>query len=214
MIDTNVIIISDVIVTSSWSTLSSLSSSSSSHHGNFHHVTPMYVQYNCITIFKPLCVGVTKCHMVSPWALELHLALFGKRSASTLCQGDTLWCVHNMSGISLFRWTRHPAQHHIVYMTHGVLHFLLRSWNWLSVFFSVCFFFRISRPTYRCFISSFLSRKQISAKNGQRTPSNEKRPWNVPGRGTGKLRVKNHHNNSAVNTGGWLCWHVKYYHYF
>ena len=45
-----------------------------------------------------------------PGALELHLLLFGQDSAYTLCQGDTLRLVHNISGMSFSRCIGQPSR--------------------------------------------------------------------------------------------------------
>lgn len=46
--------------------------------------------------FKPLCIGVTKCHMVSPKARELYLVLLGWGSSYILCKGESLSDIYRM----------------------------------------------------------------------------------------------------------------------
>lgn len=70
-----------------------------------------YVQHGCIMKFKTLWTGILRLSPLKPKNFISHV-LFGESSACTLCQGDTLWRLHNVSLISLRQWIGQPSPSH------------------------------------------------------------------------------------------------------
>ena len=87
--------------------------------------------------FKLVCVGITRCHALSSWTnYELYLVPSDQGSGYTYCQGDILWRVCNLPGISLCRCVAKPSK---MYFFSPKNYFCLQKpfpfgiWRWLDI---------------------------------------------------------------------------------